>query len=271
MTAEEIHDVEKRVNELIFESIEEETKVLNIEDAKKLGAKALFDDKYGDTVRVVCFDDASKEFCGGTHVKNTEEIGLFVIEYEESVAAGTRRIQARTSQGAYELLKKREMILSRVRDTLGLASYQDVTSKLNALITEKDGLKKLSESLNDKLAYLSSESMKKEFVEVNGLMVLTKFLKENKRNNLVSIADNLKTVYPNSLIVLVGEENGGYPIVVASSQDAIKKGLLAGKVVKELATMLLGSGGGRPDLASGAGKDISNIDKAFAAVKDMVK
>ena len=271
MTPEEIHDVEKRVNELIFESIEEETKVLNIEDAKKLGAKALFDDKYGDTVRVVCFGDASKEFCGGTHVKNTEEIGLFVIEYEESVAAGTRRIQARTSQGAYELLKKREMILSRVRDTLGLASYQDVTSKLNALITEKDGLKKLSESLNDKLAYLSSESMKKEFEEVNGLMVLTKFLKDNKRNNLVSIVDNLKTVYPNSLIVLVGEENGGYPIVVAASQDAIKKGLLAGKVVRELATMLLGSGGGRPDIASGAGKDISNIEKAFASVKEMVK
>jgi len=102
-------------------------------------------------------------------------------------------------------------------------------------------------------------------------MVLTKFLKDNKRNNLVSIVDNLKTVYPNSLIVLVGEENGGYPIVVAASQDAIKKGLLAGKVVKELATMLLGSGGGRPDIASGAGKDISNIEKAFASVKEMVK
>ena len=271
MTAEEIHDVEKRVNELIFESIEEETKVLNIEDAKKLGAKALFDDKYGDTVRVVCFGDASKEFCGGTHVKNTEEIGLFVIEYEESVAAGVRRIQARTSQGAYELLKKREMILSRVRDTLGLASYQDVASKLNALITEKEGLKKLSESLNDKLAYLSSEAMKKEFEEVNGLMVLTKFLKDNKRNNLVSVCDNLKTQYPNSLIVLVGEENGGYPIVVSSSQEAIKRGLLAGKVVKELATILLGSGGGRPDLASGAGKDISNLEKAFQTVKEMVK
>ena len=271
MTPEQLHDVEKRVNELIFESIEEETKVLNIKDAKKLGAKALFDDKYGDTVRVVCFGDASKEFCGGTHVKNSADIGLFVIEYEESVAAGIRRIQARTSQGAYELLKKREMILARVRDTLGLASYQDVASKLNALILEKDGLKKLSEQLSDKLAYLSSESMKKEFEEVNGLMVLTKFLKDNKRNNLVGIADNLKIVYPNSLIVLVGEENGGYPIVVASSQEAIKKGLLAGKVVKEVATILLGSGGGRPDLASGAGKDISNIEKAFASVKEMVK
>ena len=102
-------------------------------------------------------------------------------------------------------------------------------------------------------------------------MVLTKFLKDNKRNNLVGIADNLKTVYPNSLIVLVGEENGGYPIVVASSQEAIKKGLLAGKVVKEVATILLGSGGGKPDLASGAGKNISNIEKAFASVKEMVK
>ena len=113
--------------------------------------------------------------------------------------------------------------------------------------------------------------MKKEFEEVNGLMVLTKFLKDNKRNNLVSVCDNLKTQYPNSLIVLVGEENGGYPIVVSSSQEAIKRGLLAGKVVKELATILLGSGGGRPDLASGAGKDISNLEKAFQTVKEMVK
>ena len=271
VSAEELAEVERKVNAWISEGIECETKVLPIEEAKKIGAKALFDEKYGDVVRVVCFGDVSKEFCGGTHVRNSADIGVFAIEYEESVAAGIRRIQARTSIGAYELMKRRESILSRVRDQVGVASYNDVPTRINTMLKEKEEMKKVNESLSDKLAYLSSQSLKDSFEEINGLRVLAKFLKGNKRESLLSLCDNLKTSYPDYLIVLVGEENGGYPIVVSASKEANNKGLLAGNIVKQVAMTLGGSGGGRPDMASGACRNIDKIDEALNLVKGMIK
>ena len=271
VTPEQLAEVERKVNEWINQGIPCETKVLPIEEAKKMGAKALFDDKYGDVVRVVCFDEISKEFCGGTHVSNSSDIGLFVIEYEESVAAGVRRIQARTSVGAYELVKRRENILSRCRDLVGVASYTDVPTRINNMIKEKEEMKKVNESLADKLAYLSSQSLKNSFIEGNGVHLLVSYLKGNKRDALLSLSDNLKTQYPDYLIVLIGEENGNLPIVVSASKAAQEKGLLAGNVIRQVAQCLGGSGGGRPDMASGAGKDASKVDSAIELVKGLVK
>ena len=271
VTPEQLAEVERKVNEWISEGILCETKVLPIEEAKKMGAKALFDDKYGDVVRVVCFGDVSKEFCGGTHVSSTADIGCFVIEYEESVAAGIRRIQARTSYGAYELMKKRENILSRVRDQVGVASFNDVPTRINTILKEKEEMKKVNDQLSDKLAYLSSQSLKEQFEEVNGLHLLVSYLKGNKRESLLSLVDNLKTVYGDYLIVLVGDENNTYPIVVASSKAAIDKGLLAGNVMKQVAGLLGGSGGGRPDMASGAGRDGSKMNEVKDLVKGLIK
>ena len=271
VTAEELAEVERKVNEWIAEAIPSETKELPIEEAKQIGAKALFDDKYGDVVRVVCFGEVSKEFCGGTHVNNTGDIGVFVIEYEESVAAGIRRIQARTSAGAYELIKKREAILSRVRDQVGVASYSDTPTRISTLLKEKEEMKKVNESLADKLAYLSSQSLKDSFIDKNGIHLLVSYLKGSKRDALLSLVDNLKTVYPDYLIVLIGEDNGTLPIVVASSKAAIDKGLLAGNVIRQVAQTLGGSGGGRPDMASGAGKDPSKVGEALELAKGLVK
>ena len=262
MTPEQIAEVERRVNQYIAQAIKEETFVLPIEEAKKMGAKALFDDKYGDTVRVVTFGDVSKEFCGGTHVTNTSDIGVFVIEYEESVAAGIRRIQARTSFGAYELLKKRENVLAQSRDLLGIGSIYDVPSKIKGLQAEKDNYRKELETLKQKLANATSGNLANEFKEQDDLLVLFKYLKDQKRDSLLKIVDSLKANKDNYLIALIGEENGGYPVVVAASKAANDKGYLAGKLVKEIATLLGGSGGGRPDLASGAGKDIAKIEEA---------
>ena len=266
MSAEEIAEVERRVNNYIAQAIKEETYVLPIEEAKKMGAKALFDDKYGDTVRVVTFGDVSKEFCGGTHVNNTSDIGVFVIEYEESIAAGVRRIQARTSIGAYELLKKRENILNQSRDLLNIGSINDVPNKIKALQNDKDALRKENEALNQKLANATSCSLQSEFVNKDGLDILVKFLKDQKRESLLKIIDTLKANKDNYIIALIGEENGGYPVTVAASKLANEKGYLAGKLVKEIAGILGGSGGGRPDLASGAGKDISRLNE----VKDLL-
>ena len=271
VTAEQLIEVERKVNEWIAEAIPCETKELPIEEAKQIGAKALFDDKYGDVVRVVCFGEVSKEFCGGTHVNNTGDIGVFVIEYEESVAAGIRRIQARTSAGAYELIKRREAILSRVRDQVGVASYSDVPTRISTLLKEKEEMKKINESLSDKLAFLSSQSLKESFIEKGGIHLLVSYLKGSKRDALLSLVDNLKTVHPDYLIVLIGEDNGNLPIIVASSKAAIDKGLLAGNVIRQVAQCLGGSGGGRPDMASGAGKDASKISDAIELGKGLVK
>ncbi len=271
MTPEQLNEVERKVNEYIAMGIDCETKVLPIAEAQKLGAKALFNDKYGDTVRVVCFGDVSKEFCGGTHVSNSSDIGMFVIEYEESVAAGIRRIQARTSYGAYELIKRRENILNRVRDSLGSSSYEDVNQRLSSLINEKDNLRKTNESLNDKLAFLNAGSLKDKYEEVNGLSVLIDYQKGQGRNDLLSLIDNLKQAKENYLIVLFGEENGGVPVVVSCSKAAIEKGYKAGQIVKLAASTLLGGGGGRDEMASGSGRDISKLDLAIKAVKDLIK
>ena len=271
MSAEQIAEVERKVNNWISEGIECETKVLPIEEAKKMGARALFDDKYGDMVRVVCFSDISKEFCGGTHVSNSSELGLFVIEYEESVAAGIRRIQARTSISAYELLKKRENILAHIRDSLSLTSYGDVANRVNAINKEKEEYRKLADTLSDKLAYISSKSLQNSFEEINGINLLVAFLKGNKRDNLLSLIDNLKTIHDNYLIALIGDDNGNLPVVVAASKKANEKGLQAGLIVKQIAQTLGGSGGGRPDMASGAGKDAKKVDEAIALVKGLIK
>ena len=269
ITPEQLNEVEKKVNSWIASGIKEETKVLPIEEAKKMGAKALFDDKYGDVVRVVCFGDLSKEFCGGTHVSNTADIGLFVIETEESIASGVRRIQARTSIGAYELLKKRELMLNNAKELVDAGSYFEVSQRIKAILKEKEELKKANETLQNKLAYLSSSSLKDEFVEKDGLHVLVKYLKDNSRDQLLSLLDNLKTIHKDYLICLIGNVDNNLPIVVNLSESAIKKGLMAGKLVKEVATILGGSGGGRPDLASGAGRNPDRIEEALNFIKGL--
>ena len=270
MKEEEIAEVERKVNRWISEAIPEETKVLGIEDAKKIGAKALFDDKYGDVVRVVCFGEVSKEFCGGTHVKNSQDIGIFVIESEESVASGVRRIVARTSLGAYELLKKRENMLNQAKNTLGAGSYGEVSTRLNTLLNEKADLKKTVESLNSKLANSEANAINNEFVKSNGYEVLVKFLKDTGRNAVATLNDKLKVDHPNSVIVLVGDDGASLPVICSVNGEALKA-YKAGDLVRQAAGQLGGSGGGRPDFASGAGRDRSKVNEAISFMKGIVK
>ncbi len=267
MKEEEIAEVERKVNRWISEAIVEETKVLSIDEAKKLGAKALFDEKYGDVVRVVCFGEVSKEFCGGTHVKNTQDIGVFVIESEESVASGVRRIVARTSIGAYELLKKRENMLNQARNILGAGSYGEVSIRLNALMNEKNELKKNLESLNSKLANSEANAINSEFVSTNGIEVLVKYIKDNNRAGLSTLIDKLKVSHSNSVIVLIGDDLS----VLCSVNGEALKSFKAGDLVRKVAGLLGGSGGGRPDFASGAGKDKSKINDAINETKEFLK
>ncbi len=262
VSEEELAEVERKVNAWIAEGIKEETKVLPIEEARKLGAKALFNDKYGDTVRVVMFGDVSKEFCGGTHVTNTSDIGLFVIESEESVASGVRRITARTSLGAYQLIKKRENILNMAKANLGASSILEVNDRLNALSNEKNDLKKKVEALNNKLASLEGNKLLSEIKEKDGIAYLSTLVNGN-RDNIMSMLDTIKGKYPSHVFVFIGEVN--LPVVVSVSGEALKK-YHAGNLVRQIAGVLGGSGGGRPDMASGAGKDKSKIKEALEVI-----
>lgn len=263
MKEEEIAEVERKVNRWISEAIIEDTKVLSIDDARKIGAKALFDDKYGDVVRVVCFGEVSKEFCGGTHVKNTQDIGVFVIESEESVASGIRRIVARTSLGAYELLKKRENLLNQAKNLIGAGSYSEVSVRLNTLINERNELKKNIDTLSSKLANSEANSINEEFVDNGKYEILVKYLKDSSRNSLTTLVDKLKVSHKNSVIVLIG---GDLSIVCSLNGSALSS-LKAGDLVREVASILGGSGGGRPDFAMGAGKDKSKIEEAINVIK----
>ena len=266
----DLREIEKKVNEYINQAIPELTQVLPIAEAKKTGAISLFDEKYGDVVRVVCFGDISREFCGGTHVKNSLDIGVFAIEFEESIAAGIRRIQARTGLHAYELLKHKEALLGMTRDLVGSTSIFEVNDRVKSLLAERDELHKENKTLLDKQASLIGKSLKEEFSTFNGYRILTKFIPGTSRETLMKLVDSLKGIYPDTVIVLIGEDKETLPIVVAVTGIAIKDGVKAGLLVKELASQLGGSGGGRPELASGSGRDKSKVSEALENIKGML-
>lgn len=264
---DELEQIEALVNQYIDDAIKSKTLVLPIEEAKKLNATALFDEKYGDMVRVVTFGDISKEFCGGTHALNTNQLGCFVIEYEESIASGVRRIQARTFEGGYRLLKEREKVLYQIKENLKSQSYYEVVERLNTLIKEKDALRIENRELLDKESHLTAQNLKNEFSIYNGVHLLVKHLKGTSRNSLLKIIDDLKVIYDESLIVLVGEENGRYPIVVYVSNMIQKNGVKAKDVIRSITSIVGGSGGGKDDLASGSIPSNEKFDLLMQSAK----
>ena len=270
ITDTELKEIEALVNGWINDAIEQKTLLLPIEEAKKTGATALFDEKYGDVVRVVTFGDVSKEFCGGTHVHNTAEIGCFAIEFEESIASGVRRIQARTGLKAYELLKKREALLADIQAMMKAGSYLEIQDRLKTLLHEKEVLALENHRLKEKEASFEAKQLENRFVMYNGVHLLAAYLYDTDRDGLMKRMDQLKTVYDDDVIVLIGGKDGNLPIVSHVSSLAQKEGIRAGDLVKAVSGILGGSGGGRPEMASGGGKDVSKIDEALAKVKELI-
>lgn len=270
ITDTELKEIEALVNGWINDAIEQKTLLLPIEEAKKTGATALFDEKYGDVVRVVTFGDVSKEFCGGTHVHNTAEIGCFAIEFEESIASGVRRIQARTGLKAYELLKKREALLADIQAMMKAGSYLEIQDRLKTLLHEKEALTLENRRLKEKEANFEAKQLENRFVMYNGVHLLAAYLNDTDRDGLMKRMDQLKTVYDDDVIVLIGGKDGNLPIVSHVSSLAQKEGIRAGDLVKAVSAILGGSGGGRPEMASGGGRDVSKIDEALAKVKELI-
>ena len=268
---ETLANIERIVNEKIAEALEVKVAVLPIEEAKKLGAKALFTEKYGDTVRVVLMGDYSKEFCGGTHVSNTEEIGIFAIESEESIASGTRRIIARTSLGAYELFKKRKHILDKVKNKLGAKSIFECEDRLNSLSKQKDTAELNERRIITLTSSVLAKYMKNSKEVINGYDVFTSYMPNFKREGITELANNLVSGNQNAVAILAGGVDKDIPLVIVLGENVVKNGNQAGQLVKELSVTLGGSGGGRPQYANGSGKDLSKLNEALNSIKGKLK
>ncbi len=266
---ENLAKIEELVNEKISEAIPEETKILPIEEAKSLGAEMEFAEKYGSVVRVVCFGDYSREFCGGTHVKNSSDIGLFVIESEGSVSSGTRRIQARTSLGAYRYLSNKKAVLSSLEESLGNVPDSVALSRLKAEKENAASLQKELMGLKDKLSAQSANALNNAFEEVGSFAFLGKSI-DGERGDLLKLGDNLKGQRKDALILLAGKGPKGISLVIFSLGEAAKKAP-AGAVMKAIAPLLEGNGGGKPEMASGSAKSLSRFDEACQMAKAMLK
>ncbi len=266
----QLKEIEYEVNRLIALAIPSNIRVLPIEEANKLGAKAFFSEKYGDNVRVVAFGEESIEFCGGCHVSNTKDIGIFVIESEESVASGVRRIQGRSSLGAYKLLKDREEILNQSRDILQASSISEVKDRLIASLNEKNELKKKNDQLMDKIAQVTGNSLASSFTQLKGYKYIESYIEGFSINAINKVGDILKNIEPDSIIVLVGGNNNDLPVSIFVNGKALSNNK-AGDLVKQFTAVLGGSGGGRPNMANGRGKDKSSLNKAFDVIKGLIK
>ena len=270
ITSEQLKAIEEEVNRLISLAIPSDIKVMNIEDANKLGAKAFFSEKYGDEVRVVAFGKESIEFCGGCHVKNTADIGVFVIESESSIASGVRRIQGRSSVGGYKLLKEREDVLLSICEQIGANSISEAKERTASLLNKINELDKKLGSLMDKISHANAQSAADEFEDIKGYKVLVKYFENASMDNINSIGDDLKVKFPDYALMLVGGKDGELPIAIFVGGKALDNNK-AGDLVKEIARILGGGGGGRPNMANGKGRLLSKLEEATAKFKELLK
>ena len=270
MTPEEIKAVEKLVNDKIAESLPVDTKVMSIEDAKKSGAMALFGEKYGDEVRVVGMGEFSKEFCGGTHVKNTGMIGQFKIISESGVAAGIRRIEAITGHNVIKYYENLEHTIAEAAKMLK-ASPDKLVEKAKHLMEEMKALQSENESLKNKAAKEALGDVMDKVVEIGGVKVLSVEIPDTDGNELRNLGDELKNKLGEGLIFLASAKDGKVNLVAMATDGAVKAGVHAGNLIKAVAPIVGGGGGGRPNMAQAGGKLPDKTGQAVEAVKDEVK
>ena len=265
MTAEEIAKVEAMVNDMILADLDVVVEELPIAEAKNKGAMALFGEKYGDVVRVVTMGDDCVEFCGGTHVAKTGQLGVFKIIAEASVAAGVRRIEAATGMGVLELLREAEGQLSACAKELKLENKTEVPNKVASVVKELKEKERTIEALNAKIAGGQVEDLFKNTIEVGSMKLI--FAKvEAASEELRTLGDQVKSRANDVIAVFAGVDGAKGTVLAVCGSDAVKAGAHAGKLVKEITALLGGKGGGRPDSAMGGISDIAGID----GIKDKV-
>jgi alanyl-tRNA synthetase len=266
VTSDELAEVERLVNQQILVNTEVQTDIMDLERALSTGAMALFGEKYGDNVRVVSIPGFSRELCGGTHVSRTGDIGLFKIVYEGSISAGVRRIEAVTGEGALERFQQATAQLAKVGELLH-ASEAGVLEQMEKLLEHQRIVERQLEQAKTQLARQQTERL--EGRKVNGATVLAERVEGMDRTQLRTLADTLRNKWGSAVIVIASVNGGEIPIVSAVSKDLTGK-VQAGKLVGEVAKAIGGKGGGRPDMAEGAGKDPNALPQALASVYDTV-
>ncbi|WP_283601599.1 alanine--tRNA ligase [Ligilactobacillus aviarius] len=269
VTAEDLDKVERIVNEKIWDALPVKTVETDIESAKKMGAIALFSEKYGDVVRVVKIGDYSMEFCGGNHADNTSELGLFKIVSESGVGAGVRRIEAVTSKEAYEFLQQRNNILNESAAKLKVAQVKDVPSKIDQTLAQIKELEQQKQALEDKFASQQAADVFKNVQTINGKTLIASQVNVSGMNQLRQLADQWKAKDLSDVLVLgTATEDGKVNLIVAMSDAAMKDGLKAGDLIKEIAPLVGGGGGGRPNLAQAGGKKPAGMQDALKAAAE---
>lgn len=269
LTTEELEAVEKAVNRAIQEKSPVRTEEMSLEDAKKTGAMALFGEKYGEKVRVVRMGD-SIELCGGTHVSNTADIVAFKILSESGIAAGVRRIEAITGNNLLDYYKAEEKKLFDAAVMLKCGP-DDLNNRIEALLDEIKKVKSENESLKAKAAGDALGDAENNAVDVNGVKVITAKAGGADVNSLRTLTDTFKSKYPDVVVVLASDAEGKVTLVAAASDSAVKKGVMAGNIIKEIAPLVGGRGGGRPNMAQAGGTDVSGIEGALSKAVEIVK
>ncbi|MBO0440195.1 alanine--tRNA ligase [Candidatus Enterococcus ikei] len=266
VTAEELVQMEAIVNEKIWEAIPVETVETDIDTAKNMGAMALFGEKYGKEVRVVNIGGYSIELCGGTHVTNTEDIGIFKIVSESGIGAGVRRIEAVTSKEAYELMNEEEKQLKAIAGIVKSPQLKEVVSKTEQLQQQLRDLQKENEQLAGKLANQQAGDIFKDIKEINGTTYIAAQVNVKDMNQLRQLADQWKQKELSDVLVLATAQEDKVSLLAAMTKTANEKGLKAGDLIKTIAPKVGGGGGGRPDMAQAGGKNPTGISDALTEV-----
>jgi len=270
MTEEELQAVESLVNAEIEKGLAIETQVMNIEEAKKSGAMALFGEKYADDVRVVMMGDFSNELCGGTHVKNTNMITTFKIVSEAGIAAGVRRIEALTGDGVFQYYREVEAELKNISKAMKTAPNM-LLERVNQLQAEVKSLEHENEALKRKLAKDALGDVMNEVTEVKGVKLLAAKVSGVDMNALRDLGDQLKDKLGDGVVVLASDSDGKVNLIAMVTEEAMKKGAHAGNLIKGIAGLVGGGGGGRPNMAQAGGKNPAGIESALEQVKEVLE
>ncbi|QYE98660.1 alanine--tRNA ligase [Paraclostridium sordellii] len=270
ISKDELKVIEEKVNDMIFEALDITCENMSMTDASNKGATALFGEKYGDEVRVVSMGEYSIELCGGTHLTNTSQIGMFKILSEGGVAAGVRRIEAITGKEVYYFLNNKQNLINEVCTTVK-AKEDNLTARVTHLLDETKSLTKELNEVKAKMSLQSADSILDSKVDINGVNIVTSKFEDMDMDTLRNTADTLRDKLVSGVVVLANVAGGKINFVATATKDVVEKGVHAGNIVKEVAQIAGGKGGGRPNMAQAGAPDVNKVDEALNHAKDVLK
>ena len=270
ISKDELRIIEEKVNDAILDSLEINCENMGINEAKEKGATALFGEKYGMEVRVVSMGDFSIELCGGTHLKNTSQVGMFKILSESGVAAGVRRIEAITGKAVYKYLKEKDALIEDVCVSLK-AKEDNLSQRATQLVEENKSLSKGLHEIKTKMSLQSADSILDSKIEINGVNLVTSKFEGMDMNTLRETADSLRDKLGSGVVVLANVIDNKINFIVTATKDVLEKGIHSGNIVREVAQIAGGKGGGRPNMAQAGANDVEKVEEALNHAKEVIK